>query len=320
VLRLPMVREVRPGTDFAHYRALLRHLEAVQPDVVHTHSSKAGVLGRAASIASGTGLRVHTPHTFAFLFEAMFAPLKRRLYREIEGWLAGHTHAIVAVSASEARTFIASGVVESRRVHVVANGIDAAAFTGARAVDRASLGFRADAPLAAVVGLLNVAKGQDLALEALVESGLSDLQLMFVGHGEEEARLVSQAQALGVAARVRFLGFRTDVARLLAAADFVLVPSRWEGMPYIVLEAMASARPVVTTPVDGALDLVQHGVHGFVAREISAAALAEAVRELLARTPLERRKMGESGRTRVLARHRVDRMVDELIELYGALA
>jgi glycosyltransferase involved in cell wall biosynthesis len=316
VVRLAMVRRVAPALDYAHCRAITRTIEESRPDVVHTHSSKGGVLGRAASIASGIGKRVHTPHTFAFLFDAMFSRVQRGLFRGIESYLANETQAVIAVSPSEARTFRDSGVVPGDRVRIVPNGIDPRPWIGVAPIARAELGFRDDQPLAAVVGLLNVAKGQDLALEMLAEPGLDRLQIAFAGHGEMRSELEATAKRLRVDERVRFLGFRTDVPALLAAADFTLVPSRWEGMPYIVLESMAAARPVVATSVDGARDLVQHGRTGMLAREVAAASLAEATREFLSLACDDRQRMGELGRERVLEAHTVERMIDGLIAVY----
>jgi glycosyltransferase involved in cell wall biosynthesis len=320
VLRLPMVRAIAPPLDLAHCRALARYLERTRPDVVHTHSSKAGVLGRAASIATGIGVRVHTPHTFAFLFDAMFSPGRRRLFREIETHLAGETHALIAVSESEASTFARSGVVAAERIRIVPNGIDPAPWEAAAPIPRAALGLFDDAPLAAVVGLLNVAKGQDIALEALALRGLERLQLAFAGHGELAAELEERARRLALGSRVRFLGFRDDVPALLAAADFALVPSRWEGMPYVVLESMAAGRPVVATPVDGARDLIGEADNGFLARDFSPEGVADAVRAMLASTREECRTMSRRGREHLRARHTAETMVDGLIAVYRELA
>lgn len=320
VERLPMVRSISPAKDLAHGTRIAHLLKSLRPDIVHTHSSKAGVLGRCASIASGVGARVHTPHTFAFLFEAMFGPLKRRLFREIESGLAGATRALIAVSEGEARTFRESGVVAPATIRVVPNGIDPAPWGAAEALDRTELGVADAAPLALVVGLLNSAKGQDLAIESLTRPGLEELQLLIAGPGEDHHALEAQARELGVADRVRLLGYRDDVPRLLATADVLMLPSRWEGMPYVVLEAMAARRPVVATPVDGATDLLQDGAAGRLAEAIDVDALASATCELLALSPDERRAMGERGAQRVAGDYTVARMVERLVELYGSVA
>lgn len=320
VLRLPMVREIRPDRDLPHLAALSRHLEALRPDVVHTHSSKAGALGRLASVATGIGARVHTPHTFAFLFDAMFPAWKRELFRDVEIALAGHTLRTIAVSETEAETIRRSGVVAEDRIRVVANGPDPAPWLAARALPRADLGVPDGVPLAAVVGLLNLAKGQDLAIEALTRPGLERLHLVVAGDGEMRAELEVLASRLGVSSRVRFLGHRWDAPAIVAACDFTLLPSRWEGMPYVVLESMAASRPVVATPVDGARDVVRTGETGLLAASIDADSVAEACRAFLALSAAERRAMGERGRERVLANWTSERMVDGLLEVYGELA
>lgn len=316
VHRVPMVRELSPLADARDLRALRRVLRDERPDVVHTHASKAGALGRMASVLEDRGARVHTPHTFAFLFGAMFSGPKRALFRAIEHGLAGHTARTIAVSASEGRTICASGVVDRARVRVVPNGIDPAPWLAAVPVPRAELCDDPRAPIALVVGLLNAAKGQDLLVEALARPGLEQLHVAFAGSGEDEAALRARARERGVAERVRFLGFRTDVPRLVAAADFLVLPSRWEGMPYAVLEAMASARPVVATPVDGAVDLVRDGATGELASAIGVEALASALRAQLARTADERRAQGAAARARVLSDHTAAAMVRGIADVY----
>jgi len=320
VHELPMVREVAPLTDACQLRSLARLLRRVEPDVVHSHSSKAGVLGRGASLLSGVGRRVHTPHTFAFLFREMFGPLKRRAFFQLERGLAARTHRLVAVSESEARTFVESGVVAAERVRVVPNGIAPEPFLEASPADLAAVGLDPARPTAAVVGLLNAAKGQDIALRALAEPSVPrELQLLFAGDGELRGELEALARELGVAERVAFLGFRDDVPSLLAASDLLLLPSRWEGMPYIVLEALAAGLPVVTTPVDGALDLVRPGESGWRAAQSSPGAVATALAEALAAGPEVRRALGQRGRATVLERFTREAMVRGLVELYAAL-
>lgn len=317
---IPMQRSISPTRDGRHLRELIALLRQVQPDIVHTHSSKAGVLGRLASVRTGIGKRVHTPHTLAFLFREMFGPAKRALFYSLEKALARSTHAMVAVSPSEARTFEGSKIVAHEKIRVVPNGIDPAPFFDATPIDLATTGLDPARPTLAVVGLLNVAKGQDIALQALSEVGTEkDLQLVFAGHGEMEQELSQLANELGLSERVAFLGFRQDVPRVLAACDGLLLPSRWEGMPYIVLEAMASALPVVTTPVDGARDLVVHGESGLIAEEITAASLALQLEAFLCLDPDQRLAMGEAGRVHMQSSFTAKSMVDELLKLYRAI-
>jgi glycosyltransferase involved in cell wall biosynthesis len=318
VEQVPMVREIAPRRDLAHLRALEKLLRARTPDVVHTHSSKAGALGRRASLATGIGARVHTPHTFAFLFEALFSPAKRRLYRAVEGYLGRRTDRMIAVSAEEGETIRASGVCDPQRVRVVPNGIDPARALAAP-LARSSLGIPAHAPLAAVVGLLYEAKGQDLALEALARPECAGLYLAFAGEGQRRTEYEALAQSLGVAERARFLGWRDDVPALLAASDFLCLPSRWEGLPYIVLEAFAAGKPVVAARVDGTRALVLDGETGYGAAVANVADLARALAQMLAEPPERRARMGARGRELVLSSYTVESMVRGLAAVYGEL-
>ncbi|MDP6538775.1 MAG: glycosyltransferase family 4 protein [Planctomycetota bacterium] len=319
VRELAMVRSISPLRDPRHLRALEAILRAERPDVVHTHSSKAGVLGRLASIRTGIGRRVHTPHTLAFLFREMFGPVKRRAFLGLERWLGARTERVIAVSESEGRTVRESGIVAPERVRVIPNGVEVRA-VGSRGpgLDLAGLGLDPARRCAAVVGLLNVAKGQDLAIDAL--AGLEDLQLLLVGHGEERAALERRARRRGVADRVCFAGFRPDVEAVLASVDLLLLPSRWEGMPYVVLEAMAAGLPVVATPVDGAVDLIEDGRSGWLATEITAAALAEALSQALAADAESLAAVGGRGRERVAREFTREGMVDGAAALYEELA
>ena len=232
-------------------------------------------------MTTAIGTRIHTPHTFAFLYEAQFSPWKRRLFRFVEARLARDTARMIAVSPSEGRTMEQSGVVPAGRVRVVPNGIDPLRVQQVPALDLTRFGLDPARPTAAVIGLLYEGKGQDLALEALGEAGCESLQLLIVGPGPQD-RLAAAARERGLADRVRFTGARDDVPSILAALDLLLLPSRWEGMPYIVLEAMAAGLPVVATPVDGARDLVVDGETGALAEGIEAPALGRALARVLA--------------------------------------
>lgn len=317
VRELPMVRSIRPRLDRQHLGAIRSTLRDFRPEIVHTHSSKAGALGRWASVRSGIGRRVHTPHTFAFLFDAMFSPTKRRLFRAIEVGLGRVTDRLVAVSRGEAETIESSGVVDRARVRVVENGIDPAPWRAAASLDRAALGVPHDAPLVLVVGLLNSAKGQDLALRALAAGARPDAHLLLAGHGELEPELRALATSLGLGERAHFLGWRDDVPQLMATCDVLCLPSRWEALPYAVLEAMAAGRPVVATRVDGARDLVDEGASGFLADVGDVDGLARALDRALELDDAERGRLGAAGRRRFDAGYTVEHMVRGLDAVYG---
>jgi len=309
---LPMARSIAPRRDWGHMKELAELVRQIQPDVVHTHSSKAGVLGRVAATRGGCAATVHTPHTFAFLFDAMFSAPKRHLFRAIEGRLARRTTRMIAVSAGEAATMVEAGVVPVERVRVVANGVSPARWRGVAAADRGELGLPASAPVILVAGLLNTAKGQDLAIQALSSAGMQscpEAQLVLAGHGEDLPALEALAAEHGLTERVSFLGWREDLPALMAMADVVLLPSRWEGMPYVVLEAMAAGKPVVATRVDGASDLVVPRETGLLVDVGDTNGMGVALAELLALEPEGLAQMGAAGAARVCSNYTIEHMV-----------
>ena len=317
VTRLPMVRELAPLQDARHLLALTRLIEREQPDIVHTHSSKAGALGRLASLAAGTGARVHTPHTYSFLFDAMFGSLKRRLYFDIERALAGGSQAVVAVGASEAQTIKKSGVCDPARVHTIPNGVRVQDLARQVSLTRSELGAPEGVPLLLVAGLLNVAKGQDLAIQALRAPGLRAAHLLVVGHGPWEVDLRALAQRAGVAERVHFLGWRSDLARIYGAVDWLLLPSRWEAMPYVVLEALACGTPVVAMPVDGAREILTAAICGVLSPSTDLDALSSTLDNALRLPAPTRLAYGRAGQRLVAEEYSVDRMLDRLQALYS---
>jgi len=317
VFEIPMLRRISPRRDLKHLREMRARLLEYAPEIVHTHSSKAGVLGRVASLQEDVGVRVHTPHTFAFLFSAEFGRARRALFRGIESALARRSARIVAVSEGEAETFRASGVVDAAKIRVVRNGIDPSPWARAKPAERASLRIRADAPLILVAGMLHVAKGQDLALEALLEPGLEQAQLLLLGDGELRPRLEQLARDPRLAGRVHMPGWSEDVPGWMAACDLVLLPSRWEAMPYAVLEAMASARPVVAARVDGAREMIVDGEHGALCQVGDASSLADGLRRTLQAGSARRAAMGLAARQRLLAMGTRERMVKSLLEVYA---
>jgi len=317
VHELPMVREVSLWKDRAHTRELVRLIREIEPDLIHTHSSKAGALGRRAARDAGCRAIVHTPHTYSFLFGHMFGAFTRWMFKMVEARLSRISHRIIAVSEGEAQTIRSSGVVPPSKVRVVSNGIDPGAFD--EAAPRSPEGCSGDAIHVLVCGLLNVAKGQDLAVSALGLPGCEAVELWIAGEGEERISLERHAAAVGVDGRVKFLGHHDDVPGLMKAADLLLLPSRWEGMPYVVLEAAAAGLPVVATPVDGVRDFLGEGDRGWLADSSDVEAIGRALSEAIRAGQEEREERAAQARAWVLDRHGVESMMDDLEAVYEEL-
>ncbi len=227
----------------------------------------------------------------------------------------GLVDAFAAVSADTARH--AADIGFHGKPEVVHNGIEHTPARRPRAEVRAELGL-GDRIVAVNVASFFPVKAQEVLVRAAAVLKMRGVPVttLFVGDGSERARVETLAAELGLGpAHVRFLGFRDDVADLLAASDLFVLPSRDEGLPISVLEAMSHRLPVVCTPVGGNPELVTHGVHGSLVPVDDHAALAAAVGEL-AEDPELRRRAGEAGEARVCAQFSFERTTDRYEAIY----
>lgn len=285
-VRVPgLGRRIRPGADLLALATLTRHFRRLRPDLVHTHTAKAGTVGRVAALLAAVPVRVHTFH--GHVLSGYFGPAAAALFRRIEATLARRTALLIAVSPRQREELIALGVAERERIAVIPLGLDLAPFlTCAHRAGRlrAELGLSPRTPLVGLVARLVPIKGVDLFLRAasLVRERIPDVRFLVVGDGPEREALEDQAAALGLEDAVRFLGWRHDLPALYADLDLLALSSRNEGTPLCLLEAMAAGVPVVAAGVGGVPDLVQDRVTGRLTPPKDAGALASAMAEVLA--------------------------------------
>jgi glycosyltransferase involved in cell wall biosynthesis len=188
---------------------------------------------------------------------------------------------------------------------VVSNGVAMERFEAISGAGvREEFGVPAGTPLLALVGRFHPAKGHTDLVQALARLHGRDWVCLFVGEGELRAEIEAEVTRLGLAARIRFTGQRADVPRLLAAVDALLLPSRWEGLPMILLEGMAMGRAIVATRVGGIPNVVSHGVDGLLVAPGDVAALAQALEQVLGDAPL-RTRLGATARETVRRRFSV---------------
>lgn len=324
-----MRRGLSPARDLLARRFLARELARFAPDVLHTHASKAGTLGRTAverAPAPGSVGRVHTFH--GHVLEGYFPePISRRLIAH-EARLARASDRIVAVSHATADDLVRLGVVAEERLVVIPPGVELAgllAIPRARPGDpraggvlRGLVGAKGDDVLVGVVGRLAEVKRPELALGVFEQLArrYERMHLVFVGDGELRGVLERRIRGLApeLLRRVHMIGARSDVVEVFADLDLVLLTSRAEGLPVALIEAGAAGLPVVATDVGGVGEVVAHERTGFLGS--STDELAFALAALLDR-PDERRAMGARARLRVAARHSPDELAARLEELYG---
>ena len=324
VVRLPgLSRELSPVHDALAAWRLARVIRRVRPDVVHTHTAKAGAVGRVAALLAGTRrpVVVHTFH--GHVLRGYFGRVGTLAFRAIETALARATDRLVAVSPEVRDELVALGVAPADRFSVIRLGIELerrVTFEGDRLEVRRRHAIGRDTFVVGWFGRMTAVKRTDdllAMLTGLRERGV-DALLLLVGDGDDRERLEQRAHDLGVARSCLFLGYQDDVAPWYAACDAVVLTSASEGTPVTIIEALAAGRPVVATKVGGVPDVVDEGETGFLVRAGDTHALAERL-ETLARDPARRAAMGDEGRERVLRRYAVERLVDDVDRLYREL-
>jgi len=307
---VPMRRSIHPPADLRSLALLVKLIRREKFDVVHAHSSKAGVLGRLAAWRVGVPAVVYTPNAFAFL--GARGRLARWFYLAIERWLGRHaTGAVVCVSRSELALARHHAIAPPERLALVENTIDASRFASAAPAPD----LRSDRPLVGFIGRLSPQKGVSYFIQAarrVLDAGI-EAQFALVGEGELDVGRMVAEQDLNE--HVVLTGYRPDIPQVLAALDIFALPSLYEGLPYTLMEAMAAGRPVVATSVEGNRDLIQDGETGLLIPPRDAEALAGALIRLLS-APEERVRLGKMALAAARSRPTPEQMAQRMIELY----
>jgi len=322
--RYRLVEPLRRETDFAADARAIRQLTALmrrwEPDIVHTHTTTAGGLGRIAGRWARVPILVHTFH--GHVLSGYLSAPQTRLLLEAERFLARRTDALISVSERVRDELLALGIGREEQWRVVPLGLelgDLLAGPALAAPSRAALGLPEGGPVIGIVGRLVAIKDHEtfLAMAARVADEHPDATFVVAGDGDLRGRLEARAQAL-VGDRVRFLSWVTDLPVLYGALDVVVLTSRNEGTPVALIEAGAAGRPSVATRVGGVPEVVRDGETGFVVPAGDPAALAARVETLLA-SPDMAAGMGRAAREWVRSRFSAERLVTDLDALYREL-
>jgi len=322
VVEVPMLRRIAPVRDSIAMLRILRALRAIPWDVVHTHASKGGAVGRLAArvcVGLGHGGRIaHTPHTFPFEGRGRLA---RWFFRAIERRLARRTDRLIVLSEGQRRLAVNEVGMPPDRVAFIPNGVDADHFAsaGRRASARNSLGLATDAPVVGWIGRFMPQKRCDAFIRAAarVRERLPETRFLIVGEGPLERDLRRLARRLGVAPAVTWHGFVDDPRPFYEAMDVFVLTSRYEGMPYSLLEAMAMELPVVASDIAGCEDVVTPE-NGILVPAGWTEGFGEAIVGLL-EEPSRRIRMGKAGRARVAAEFTPARFIKATASLYESL-
>ena len=313
-------REIAPLRDLIALAGLVRLMRAWRPAIVHTHTAKAGLLGRLAARAARVPIVVHTFH--GHVLRGYFSPPKQALFRRLERFLATAADALVAVSETVKRDLVELGVASASKIRVIPLGLELGALAGElpRGVLRREAGIAAGAPLVGMVGRLVPIKDVPTFLQAArrVLERRPEVRFAIVGDGEEREALEALCRSLGLERAVHFFGWRSDLAGVYGDLDVVVNASRNEGTPVALIEALAAARPVVATAVGGTPDLVGKDERGLLVPPAEPALLAQAVLETLEESDAARRR-ALAGREHVMSQHSSERLIRDVDALYREL-
>ena len=313
-----LVRNMKPGGDLSAFLELLRVVRVEKPRIVHTHTSKAGILGRWAAWLCRVPVIVHTPH--GHVFWGYFGLLETKLYVTLEKITARITDRIVVLTGQERDDHLCFRVAPPEKFVTIHSGVDLSRFDAAlhdRSQIRAELGIPPGDLVVGTAGRLTPVKGHVHLIDAAARilAVHPDTTFVFLGDGELKGKLMERAEALGLAGKVRFPGWRPDVAAVMSAFDVFVLPSLNEGMGRVLVEAMALSKPVVASRTGGIKDLVADGSNGLLVPPGDAGDLADAILRLLGDAAM-RAAMGGEGRRRAEI-YSAERMVEKIEELYA---
>lgn len=284
-----------------------RLIRRLQPEVVHTHLTKSDLIGQPAALLAGVPKRIVTLHNTDRW-------RKNRLLATLYRVATGGAHHLLAVSGSVADYTRSTHSGASQRILIVANGVDLSRFREVAPLQEKPAGQQRTL---AIIGRLQPQKDHRtfLAAARILADQRSDVAFLVIGDGPLRPELEAETRRLGLCDRVTFTGNRSDMVATLAEIDALVLSSAWEGLPMVLLEAMAAARPVVATAVGEIPSVLRDGIDGRVVPPSDPEAVAAAMAELLD-APDTARAMGLSGRTRVTQNHDATAMHDRIFALY----
>lgn len=321
IIAIPsLVRRIDPVNDFRAVYELKKIIQQEKPDIIHTHTSKAGILGRLSARIASVPYIVHTPH--GHVFYGHFSRVLSWIFLWLERIFAIFTDRLVALSDGELQDYIDLSVYPPDRIIKIHSGVNIEKFESPEIniIDKKrSLGMELNGATIGFVGWLLPIKGPMHLLRAMkyVWQNYNDTNLIFVGKGGLDVDLRAEALNLNQNGRVKFLGWRENIHEIMSVFDIFVLPSLNEGMGRVLVEAMAAGKPVVASDVGGIPDLVKHDHNGLLVPPGDEKALAEAINKLLD-NPEKSKRMGERGR-QICGQFSLEAMVAKLDHLYQEL-
>ena len=279
-----LIRQIRPCRDLLGFFGLLRILIKERPGIVHTHSSKAGILGRWAAFIAGVPVIMHTVHGFGF--NDRQKGIMRTILIWIERLTAKITDRLIVVTNEDKEKGLKYGIGTLDKYELIRAGIDVKAYKELRidkAHKKAELGISPEQKVIVTIGPFKPQKNLKDFVEVAkkVHERAPETVFLIIGDGQQRKEIEFLIYAYGLSEKVKLLGWRHDIAELLAVSDIFVLTSLWEGLPRTILEAMCVKLPVVANAVDGVKEIVKDGVTGYLTEPFETDRMAEIVLKLL---------------------------------------
>ena len=316
-----LVRKINIIKDFKAFFDIWKLIKKNKPLIVHTHSSKAGLLGRLAAKFAGIPIIVHTPHGHVFF--GYFGPLKTKIFIILEKLASRITDKIVALTNREKEDHLRLRIANDDKFIIIHSGIDLKKFKELSFNEKQNLkrdlGIPENILIIGTAGRLEPVKGPEFLIEAAkyIISKYPNTHFLFSGDGHLKQNLEERASELGIEKNIIFLNWRDDVAKIISIYDVFVLPSLNEGMGRVLVEAMALGKPIVASNIGGIPDLVSHGKNGFLVPPKDPRELANCI-QILIEDEEKRAKMGKAGKE-IVENFTKEKMVEKIAELYKEL-
>lgn len=314
-------RKISPIQDFRAFISLLHFFRIEQPDVVHTHSSKTGILGRFAAFFARVPMVIHTVHGFPFAGEKSL--INKVFFGFFEFIASKFTNKIIVLNDSDAAIAKNQLHVTEGRLVILPNGVDINCYAPGDShirnnIRKAVFGIESDQHLIiAMIGRLWEQKNPQCFVRAAISVLKKRVNASFylIGDGEARGELEDMILRSEFSDRIRILGWRSDIPDLLKALDVMVLPSRWEGMPLAILEAMSSSVPVVVSDIPGNHHLVRDGIEGMLFPVDDSEALSLSLVKLI-ENPALRLNISTQARLRVLSKYTLSTRIEKINSIY----
>ena len=317
-----LVQPLHPLKDLLGLIDLTRFLRKQRYHIVHTHNSKAGFIGRLAARWAGVPIIVHTVHGFAF--HDREPAWRQILFRNLERLASRWCDKMVFISQPLIDWALRERITRREKIQKIYSGIELDHFEpvpdGEKKALKEAWGIREEAPVVGIVSKLWEGKGHTILIHAFegLKQEIPEAVLVIVGEGYLRDELSDLVDRLGLKGSVLFTGFQMDVRRIIATFDVAVLPSFFEGMGRVLLEAMTMGKPVVASSVGGIPDLVHHGKTGLLVTPGSVSELKSGLLTLIRNKALAK-EMGKEGRKRISEEFSAGRMAQSIEKLYREL-